>query len=343
MLMVSNPNSTTQTPALMRYLVPRIMAVPGVRLRSCMTSKPGEARRIVAGLTREDYDTVLVLGGDGTVNEVINGLLGDSSTHQGTTAQNLPTLGVIPTGSANVFARALGFPNSPRLALHVLIESLEKHHTRQVSLGTWNNHWFAVNAGFGIDADVIEKVERARSQGFSATPLRYLHVTAKAWRHVVRKPPAINVQALTRDQNSLTVQELPLCIVSNTDPWTYLGPLPVVPNPRNSLDTGLSVFGVTNLHGIRGLASVFSLMGVPTAPSLKWWVKSRIITLDDAASISLSCDPPQLFQVDGELEGLHHHVELGAKSQALEVFVPLNRELLPRRALWTVLRDLIRL
>lgn len=341
--MVSNPNSTTQTPALMRYLVPRIMAVPGVRLLSRMTSKAGEARRIVAGLTREDYDAILVLGGDGTVNEVINGLLGDPAEHQNTPAEKLPILGVIPTGSANVFARALGFPNSPRLALHVLIEALEAHHTRQVSLGTWNKHWFAVNAGFGIDADVIQKVERARSQGFSATPLRYLHVAAKAWRHVLRKPPAINVQAVTRDRKSLTVEELPLCMVSNTDPWTYLGPLPVVPNPKNSLDTGLSVFGVTDLHGLRGLVSVFSLMGVPTAPSLKWWVNSRIITLDDAASIDLSCDPPQLFQVDGELVGLHHHVELGARSHALEVFVPQNPERLPRRAVRTVLRDFIRL
>ena len=175
-LLISNPNSTSQNAALFREVLPVIREVDGLQLLARFTHYPGHAEDMVRGMTREDFDVILVFGGDGTVNEIVNGLLGPANSAQRPSPQEIPALAVIPTGSANVFVRALGFPNTPVEAAHVLARMLERNTRRTVSLGMWNDRWFAVNAGFGLDADVLARVDRAREMGFSATPLRYLAV-----------------------------------------------------------------------------------------------------------------------------------------------------------------------
>ena len=152
---------------------------------------------MVAGLTVDDFDVIIPAGGDGTVNEVINGLLG-SAEGDFRNLEDLPAIAVLPTGSANVFARALGYPTDPYAAADALVELIRKNHTRTITLGTWKGddqgtRWFAVNAGFGIDADVIARVERARSFGFAASPLLYLQVSLRAWVKTQIKPPKITV------------------------------------------------------------------------------------------------------------------------------------------------------
>ena len=88
-------------------------------------------------MTRDDYDVIIAVGGDGTVNEVVNGLLGPAD-EQRPDPQSIPALAVIPTGSANVFVRALGFPNTPMEATHVLARMLDRDLRRTIYLGTWN-------------------------------------------------------------------------------------------------------------------------------------------------------------------------------------------------------------
>ena len=73
-LLISNPNSTSITDSLVRTVVAELRAVPGLSLRAEFTAHPGHATAIATGLTRRDCDVVVCLGGDGTVNEVANGL-----------------------------------------------------------------------------------------------------------------------------------------------------------------------------------------------------------------------------------------------------------------------------
>ncbi|MDF5821680.1 diacylglycerol kinase family protein [Corynebacterium felinum] len=316
-LLIANPNSTTQHDGLFRMVIPTLRSVPGLRLHAQFTHEAGHARRMCEGLTRKQWDVVIAVGGDGTVNEVINGLLSS-----GLDAHSIPAVGVIPTGSANVFARALGFPPEAVQAAEVLASTLALNLRRTIGLGTWDEKWFAVNAGFGLDADVIANMERARRRGFSATPLRYLRVAWRAWRRVRQYPPSIQVHAKNPSGAVVSEKRLPIVMASNTNPWTFLGPLPVVTNPRNSFDVGLSLFGLRSVDGVVGVLAVLQMLGANLISPLRRWIHSRTFTFDDSHEVELVCAQPLRFQVDGEYAGEFDRVRLGAVPDAIEVLCP---------------------
>ncbi|MBK4149246.1 diacylglycerol kinase family lipid kinase [Corynebacterium macginleyi] len=341
-LMISNPNSTSQSHGIFREIVPVLRAVAGMHLLVKFTHYSGHAEDIVRGLTVDDYDVIIAVGGDGTVNEIVNGLLGPAGG-DAPSRHEVPALAVIPTGSANVFVRALGFPSTPVEATHVLARSLEHDLRRTIYLGTWNERWFAVNAGFGMDADVLARVDRAREQGFSATPLRYLNVAIRAWLRARRNPPQITVCAESRCKHMLHKQDIPLLFTSNTDPWTFLGPLPVVTNPHNSFDEGLALFGLEKLSGMRGVIGLLHLFGADKQGLLKRLVKEKTLGFDDAQRVELECRTPQRFQADGEFEGIFRHVTLTSVADAIEVYAPQEGRQVLQRSVQEVLRDFIRL
>ena len=339
--MIANPNSTSQSAGLFRRIIPLLRSVKGLRLQGRFTHRPGHAEEICRGLTRRDWDVVLVVGGDGTVNEVVNGLLGpvDGAVVD---PRELPALAVIPTGSANVFARALGFPPGPVDAAHMLARLLRGDLRRTICLGTWNNRWFAVNAGFGMDADVVARVDEARTLGFAATPLRYLAVSLQVWTRAQLRPPQIDVEARAADGRTLSLRRVPLFVASNTNPWTFLGPLPVVTNPRNSFDQGLGLFGLTSLQGARGVASMLHLVGFGHRTVIERWIRRRTVQFDDAESVVLTSPGPQRFQADGEYEGELTRAALGSRRDAIEVFAPRRAYPVTSRTWRQVLRDVVR-
>lgn len=340
-LLIVNPNSTTQHAGLFRRIIPVLRAVDGLQLRSVFTHFSGHAEHLCNGLTRDDVDLVVAVGGDGTVNEVFNGLLGPVTKPTPDSA-NLPAVAVIPTGSANVFTRALGFPPDAVAATTMLAQLISQDLRRTICLGTWNDRWFAVNAGFGIDADVVARVDEARRQGFAATPLRYLTVAILAWGRSRKDPPSIDVSARSEDGRSLELKAVPAFAVSNTNPWTFLGPLPVVTNPRNSFDQGLGLFGLTNLRGLRGAGAMLHLVGVGHNRAYEAWVSKRTIRFDDASEVTLSCSESERFQADGEYEGDFTHARIGNRVDAIEVYAPKEPYPVSSRTWRQVLRDVIR-
>ena len=112
---------------------------------------------------RNGTDVVVAFGGDGTVNEVVNGLLTDGLHDR------VPALGVVPAGSTNVFARALGLPQTPIEATGVVLEALRTGRRRPVSLGAvtlgGDERWFIFAAGMGFDAAIVAGVEKWRNKG----------------------------------------------------------------------------------------------------------------------------------------------------------------------------------
>lgn len=340
--MISNPNSTSQNEELFRQIVPALREVPGLRLLSRFTHHPGHAETMCRGLTRDDVDVVIAVGGDGTVNEVVNGLLGPVGDGR-PDPEGIPALAVVPTGSANVFARALGFPAEPVSAAQLLSDLLRGDYRRRICLGTWDDRWFAVNAGFGLDAEVIAQVDRARDKGFSATPLRYLRLAVKAWLRAQRTPPRVDIAAENAAGENLRLEDVPLVLASNTNPWTFLGPLPVVTNPRNSFDQGLGLFGLLDLRGLRGAASMAYLIGIGHQLWFEEWIKQGTLIFDDATEVELSVRGSQRFQSDGEFEGEFSRVRLSSVMDALEVFAPMEVTPPGQRSLWGTLRDLIRI
>ena len=113
-------------------------------------------------------DLVVTLGGDGTVNEVVNGLLHDGPD------EKVPALGVVPGGSTNVFARALGLPRDAVEGTGALLDALDRDRARLVGLGRADGRYFTFCAGFGLDAEVVRKVERLRLRGRVSTPGLYM-------------------------------------------------------------------------------------------------------------------------------------------------------------------------
>ncbi|WP_018118051.1 diacylglycerol/lipid kinase family protein [Corynebacterium mastitidis] len=338
--MISNPHATTQSGLMLRRVMAALREVEGLRVRSVLTHHAGHAAEMCRGLRREDYDVVIAVGGDGTVNEVINGLLGE--VEGAPAAGEVPALAVVPTGSANVFARALGYQPFSDVVARQLAQALRGDQRRSICLGTWNEGWFAVNAGFGIDATVIERVEQVRSRGFAATPLRYLVVSTEAWLRSQIKPPSIEVRATSAAGGDLHLSRMPLLFASNTNPWTFLGPLPVVTNPGNSFDQGLGLFGLTDIRGLGGVASMLHLIGVGHQRRFEGWIKRRTVRFDDATAVEMVCPTPEHFQVDGEYEGDYTRVRLGSVPAALEVFAPREEPLSVRRTVWRTLRDFVR-
>lgn len=350
-LLICNPNSTSQNEGLFRQIIPVLRDVEGVEMLVKNTHYPRHAEEIVSGLTRDDFDAIVAVGGDGTVAEIINGMLGpveldeDGKVAPGDRPQpeQLPALAIIPTGSANVFVRALGFPASPVEATHVLARLLERNQRRKICLGTWNERWFAVNAGFGLDADVLARVDRAREKGFSATPLRYLSVAVRGYLRARRTPPQITVEARAMDGKELKMKDAPLIFASNTNPWTFLGPLPVVTNPENSFSQGLGLFGLTDLGGVTGLVGMLHLAGADKRRLLNKLTTANTVEFDDAETVTLTTREPQRFQADGESEGKFDHVRLSSVVDAIEVFAPRDPEPPHERSAKQILRDLIRI
>jgi len=166
-LLIANPNATTTDATTRDVLVSAIRSV--VTLEAVTTSHRGHAAELAARAAVDGTELVVVLGGDGTVHEVVNGLL-DAAVP----GRPLPALATIPGGSANVFARATGVPNNPVEATGAILSAVRMRRFALIGLGRANGRWFTCNAGIGLDADVIAAMERQRSAGKRATPARYV-------------------------------------------------------------------------------------------------------------------------------------------------------------------------
>lgn len=242
-------------------------------------------------------DAVIALGGDGVVNEVLNGILRDGP------GPRVPALAVIPGGSANVFSRALGIPSDPVEATGVILRAARSGRLRRIGLGHVvfddRSRWFAVNAGLGIDARIIAAMERQRKAGKRASPGRYLVTTIREY-FTERDGPTMVV---TRPGSSPT-PEVMLAIVQNTAPWTYFGSVPIDPCPHASFDTGLDLFALRNLGPVttaRAAARMLTRRGGGSSRG------GGIVVWHDQATFTVQVEEPGTvvsLQVDGESLGL---------------------------------------
>src|SRR3982750_4498101 len=127
-LVVVNPAATSTTPKMRDVLVGALGSELKVDLVE--TSHRGHARELGVQAAADDVDVVVSVGGDGTVNEIVNGLLSRGPR------PGLPTLAVVPGGSTNVFSRALGRSRDPVEATAEILESVRAGRSRLASLGT---------------------------------------------------------------------------------------------------------------------------------------------------------------------------------------------------------------
>lgn len=302
-LLVVNPKATT-TSVRARDVLAHALASE-VKLDVVETTHRNHAMELAERAVRDDLDVVVALGGDGTVNEVVNGLL-----HEGL-RPGLPALAVVPTGSTNVFARALGLPNSAIEATGLLLQALLENRRRTIGLGRADDRWFTFNAGLGLDAGAVRRVEKARAKGRTATQPLYIR---SALREFYLGSQRHHNLTLTRE--GADPVELALALICNTDPWTYLGERPVRPCPEASFDSGLDLFGLTASPTLPVLRHLRQILAKNPRPHGK-----RVLSLHDLPALTLTAPVALPFQLDGDDLGDRSEVVLTAVPGALQVMV----------------------
>ncbi len=317
-VLVVNPHATTTSPRVMDVLAHAL--ADEVDLTTVHTEHRGHAREIARAARADRVDLVCVLGGDGTVNEAINGLLADHpDSDEGDSGG--PMLAIIPGGSANVAARALGLPVDPVEATGEILEALRQGRRRVIGLGTiamtpWDGdassvQWFIANAGLGLDAEIIAAMEQARAHGREATPTRYLLTTLRQffW-HTDRREPALAVEF-----GDTSIEGVFVAIMQNTSPWTYLGALPIAPCPDASFETGIDLFAVRRMS----VAAALRLARRMIAGSRAGSTGRSLTVAHDLPRLVVRASRPVALQVDGEGLGEMRQVEVRAVPGALTV------------------------
>jgi diacylglycerol kinase family enzyme len=320
-LLIVNPHATSTTRPR-RDLIVRALA-SAVDLEVVETRYRGEATRLAASAAAEKFGLVMTLGGDGTVNEAVNGLLTPANGLPPAPAAALPALAAIPGGNANVFARSLRLPEDPVDATARLIQDLAEHRERCIGLGTANGRFFTFNAGLGLDAEVVRAVEGRRALGRALTPALFTRMALRQYYRITdRRRPAITISRPAE----LSAEAVFNCIVSNSAPWTYLGRRPVNTNPDAGFDTGLDLFVLRSLNTPSTLRTLRQMLSDRRADRGEPPRGTGVLTRHDLDEITLEADRPVAFQVDGEYMGETERVEFRAVPAALRVIgLPVAR------------------
>ncbi len=309
-LLVVNPKATTTSERGRDVLVRALRSE--VSLAVAYTRRRGHAATLAAEATNDGVDIVIAVGGDGTVNEAVNGILRAKPSAD---AADRPALAVVPGGSTNVFARAMGLPKDWADGTGVILEALrdgpDGPRCRTIGLGRADDRYFTFCAGLGMDAEVVRRVERARLRGRRST--LNLYFRAALAQYFLETEWRTHAIILERGDEPAE-PDLAAVIVQNTAPWTYLRDRPINPSPDASFETGLDVMAMRALHLPSTLRTVAQILSRRPDPHGK-----RILRLHDLAGFSLRTHQPLGFQVDGEFLGERDKVEFAAVPAALRV------------------------
>ncbi|MEX0952583.1 MAG: diacylglycerol kinase family protein [Nitriliruptoraceae bacterium] len=269
---------------------------PGRHLEVATTEHPGHALQIARTAVAEGFDAVFSLGGDGTVNELAQGLVGSDIA-----------LGVVPGGGANVLARTLGLPNDARQAAAHLQRGTGD---RRISLGRVNDRWFVCNAGLGFDAAVVRHVERHQRFKRRLGQAAFVWSALAQWTAVRRASALVDVEI---DEVAPTAP-VTISIVANTAPYTFLGTRALRVHPDASFDQGLDLLTVTTASTRRLLRILGHVLSDGAHVELPEVTYHR-----NLSTFTLHAPRPLPLMADGEYLGSHSRAEFGVRRDALRV------------------------
>jgi diacylglycerol kinase family enzyme len=237
MLIIVNPYAATVSDRL-RHLV--VYALQGrYEVDAVDTEARGHATEICREAALEGYDVVVAFGGDGTVNEAANGLLGSSTP-----------LCSLPGGSANVFGRQLGIPGELVDATEHLLALADDWRVRKVDLGVVNGRCFTFASGLGLDASVVERVDANPRRKARWGPYFFTWVALTTFlRRYIVSPPRLELEAGSRTLAGITA------VVQNGSPFTYFQNRPIEIAEGATLDSGTLAAAV--LHSATPVAMPF--------------------------------------------------------------------------------------
>ena len=294
-VLIVNPNATSMSRTVCELTVRSLAGLVDVRVER--TKYRGHARELAAAAHGE---LVIVLGGDGSINEVVNGVMsraGDEAEgSEGSEGSELPLIAVIPGGGGNVFAQALGLPADAAAAIRRVREVIAAQSYRTIGLGLAGDRYFTFSAGLGMHAEVVLEVDRLRAAGRRESASLFLRTMVRHYfRGTDRRVPTLTVER--EGQPPLT--DLFLTIITNRAPWTYFRTRAVLPVPHPDFNSGLDLLALRQVR----LTTIFYLV------MQMLWIRRRpprardVLAVHGAESLTVRSSRPIAFQVDGEYLG----------------------------------------
>ncbi|MGA9856495.1 MAG: diacylglycerol kinase family protein [Solirubrobacteraceae bacterium] len=284
MLVIVNPYATTVSDRL-KHLV--VYALRGrYEVSAVDTEAKDHATELCRQAADEGYDVVVAFGGDGTVNEAANGLVGSDTP-----------LCCLPGGRANVYCRMLGIPTDVVDATEHLLGMAHDWRPRQVDVGRVNERHFLFSSGVGLDASVVEVVDAHPRLKARLGEWYYTWAAVGTFnRRYLRRPPRLRAEVDGETVDGVTA------IVQNAHPYTYFGERGVRMAEGASLDSG-------DLAGI-----VLERASPLDVPSISWRALSgrahlvnhrRVHGFSGVSAMRIVSrdDRPLPLQVDGDYIG----------------------------------------
>jgi diacylglycerol kinase family enzyme len=300
MLIIVNPYASTVSDRL-RHLV--VYALQGrFEVDAVDTEARGHATELCREAAHEGYDVVVAFGGDGTVNEAANGLLGSPTP-----------LCCLPGGSANVFGKMLGIPGDVVDATEHLLAMADDWRPRTVDLGVVNGRCFTFASGLGLDASVVERVDsrphlKARLGPYFFT---WVAVTTYMRRYLVR-PPRLRVQAGGEELEGVTA------IIQNGSPFTYFQNRPIEIADGAALDSGTLTGGVLRRATLLSMPSIAWRAFSPHARVTRHRQVTGLPAMQEL-TVSSADGRPLPLQLDGDYLGEVDEACFGIMPGALKV------------------------
>ena len=304
-LLIVNPRATTTTRNSAERAVRELAGVVDLEVEH--TRHRGHARELAAAARG---DLVIVLGGDGAVNEAVNGIMGQRSG--AADAAGAPLLAVIPGGGGNVFAQALGLPVDTAAAIARIKEAIQADRYRTIGLGLAGDRYFTFSAGLGMDAEVVREVERLRASGQRESPALFIRTIVRQYRSGTdRRTPAL---ILERDGQP-SIPDLFMTAITNRSPWTYVHGRALLPVPNPDLNSGLDVFALRKLRATTILSAIGQMLLIRGRSTRG----RNVLTVTGLESLTIRSVRPIAFQVDGDYLGEAEAVKFQFVPRALRV------------------------
>ena len=313
-LLIINPRATSMSGRDAGLLVRELGS--RLTLETVQTRYRGHARDVAAASAAEGYELIVTFGGDGTVNEVVNGLM-KAGAGAVLEAEGKPAIAPIPGGGANVFARTLGLPSEPADAVRQILAAASTDSRRTIGLGlaasTIGERYFTFSAGLGLDAEVVADVERRRASGRrSSAPLYMWTALRRFYSATDRQRAALTLEA----PGSAPADGLFMGVVTNSSPWTYVGSHPVSPAPRSDFNSGLDVFALRRLRTLTTFSALGQMMNTRSRPL----AGRDVVTAAGLTGLTFHASRPIAFHLDGEYLGETEKVAFRYIPEALSIF-----------------------
>jgi diacylglycerol kinase family enzyme len=299
MLIIVNPYASTVSDRLKNLVVYALQGRYEVEVEA--TESQDHATEIGRDARDGGYDIVVAFGGDGTVNEAANGLVGSATP-----------LTALPGGSTNVWARVLGIPNDVVDATEYMLRMADEWRPRAVDLGRVDERHFVFSAGVGLDASVVRSVDEHpyRKRRFGPWFYGYTALTTFNRRYLVN-PPHVRVRAAGQELRGVTV------VVQNAELFTYFRERPIRVVEPAGLGLGSISVGVLKRATVLELPTLVPRLLSGKAASVMRNRQVQALPEVSFATVEAIDDRPFPVQVDGDYIGDFAEVDFGVTPAGL--------------------------